>query len=427
MSWSFPPDHCSTVCFRSIFQVKQSTWLNYSIYSPSYNTAVRSAIERSKKTVVLKSILKKAIFKLLDQVTVELKEAQADYKNKQERCQQIASTDRPHPSLPLEIIQYIISLVYENAGSGRQKNYDMSLLFYKKNNTLTGNRLFASTTVDVEFLVRRAHGKFNAHTMLKITNPVNARITVEEDNSVKKKPDWIPAALRYAQRWKALKICGKYPFVVKQLVDCKAALFHTRSLEIEDWFDPKRSCRQHLDEEGVKTLDFSSSSAPKLQSAIMSAHFLVGLAPSGFLANIIDLEVHVHFGYQEPSFELYVILTSQLRKLISLSLRSRYCFIDPIFFSGSDNYSHLVTSLKSLRLKDFKWKIAESIISCFSSCDLNRFSIIGESEGPSVEELRFVSSLSCTFPHLQQLSINYVSHFFITDFIDAPVILYKFR
>lgn len=365
--------------------------------------------------VVMKSIMIKALFQLVDEATQELKVAQNNHQYELDRCKRTVSTDRPLPSLPLEIIQYIISTAYKGNYCGWGESGVTDLLFDAKDKTI--NRLFASTTIDSLSSSRWCWEAIR--DFLKRTSPADVHFSMGTGTP----RDW-DLALPHASRIKKLTIYGMSSDIVSRLCTYKVVLFHTKKLVINErdgWWVNKRLA---LDEKGLETLQHC---APNLRIADLSIRFLVGLESSGLLANVVSLEVQVDVEYPAPLFKQYILSISRLKKLKSLRLdgfKFGFNATDPdVFFSGVDSYCHLVTSLQSLELSYINWEHIESMIPSFSSCDLLSLSALGSTRS-SVD---FVSGLSSTFPHLQQLRINTVSSSSTINSMDEPLTFYYSR
>lgn len=250
----------------------------------------------------------------------------------------------------MEVIQYIVYIAYDNEVSSKAQPTTgaRSLLFDSKKQT--SNWVFASTTLDTEYVSRK--GRESMHKFLGLTSPARLEVTVHTYMP----GDYMPDILCYASRWKTLRIDDYMTgsSIVRQLDICKAALSHTSNLVIDDRMGRVDSNRLILDEKLLKNLQHPS--APNLRSSAVSIRFLVGLVPSGLLANVIDLRVKVDQYASFPSFEEYITSISQLKKLISLKL---YCYGSQAFtsifrvFYGADNYHRRMTSLKWLQVNGF--------------------------------------------------------------------------
>lgn len=189
----------------------------------------------------------------------------------------------------------------------------------------------------------------------------------------------------------------------------KNALFHTQHLELTDEIIRKHdtSLALALNEKLLETLQHPSE--PNLRSAAVTFGFLEGLVSSGLLETLSTLKF--------TSMLVIVILCSrnisQQYHSFRSSFRLAYMYAwwsIGLLRKGSSLLPTAITIAwhRSSRYSynDLTWEYAKLTISWFSSCDLNRFSIAARGYNWSDP---FVSSLSRTFLHLQQLSINYVS------------------
>lgn len=168
--------------------------------------------------MVLKGIEIRVLHQLEDNTKLDFNEARCDYEK--EPCR-IASIDCPRPSLPPEIIQYIISIAYreerpKRGGRARRGDRGVRDLLGR-----VSEFLLSSTNLDVSL------DDPDCDILFEATLPLNLNVHFSDTIRMY---DHLPIALQHALRWRTLEIQYSPHDSARLLIECKDALPYIENL-----------------------------------------------------------------------------------------------------------------------------------------------------------------------------------------------------